>query len=109
MAPDGKVDDRVGHVHLVRDRVGLGIELERTSEPSTLSGDDRGVLLPGLVNFGHELRIQRDRADPAASKPGLTAVIAPSPGSHIVTTSAALPWKSSAALRTAALARPEPS
>jgi hypothetical protein len=46
VAPDGKVDDRVGHVHLVRDRVGLGIELERTSEPSTLSGDDRACCSP---------------------------------------------------------------
>jgi hypothetical protein len=55
VAPDGKVDDRVGHVHLVRYRVGLGIERERTSEPSALPGDDPGVMLPGFVNFGYRI------------------------------------------------------
>ena len=57
----GKVDDRVGHVHLVRNRMGLGIEPHGTSKPGTLSGDHRGVMLPGLVNLRHKLRIRRDR------------------------------------------------
>ena len=46
---------------------------------------------------------------PAASRPGFTAAIALNPGSHTVTTSAALPGNSSAALLTAAAARSEPS
>ena len=45
---------------------------------------------------------------PAVSMPVLTAAAA-SAGSHTVTTSAGLPGKSSAALRTAPLARSEPS
>jgi hypothetical protein len=41
------------------------IQPEGTSELSTLLGDDRGVLLPGLVELGHELRTQLDRGDPS--------------------------------------------
>jgi hypothetical protein len=67
----GKVDDRLGHVDLVRDRVGLGIEPERTGEPGTVSGDDRGVMLPRLLNFGHELRIKRDLDDPGCVQTGV--------------------------------------
>ena len=71
IALDGKVDDRLGHVDLVRDRVGCGIEPERIGEPGTVSGDDRCVMLPRLVNFGHELRVKRDRGGPACVQTGV--------------------------------------
>ena len=45
VARDGKVDQRVGHVHLVGDRMGLGIQPERAGEASAVLRDGRGVLL----------------------------------------------------------------
>ena len=44
---------------------------ERIGEPGTVSGDDRGVMLPRLVNFGHELRIKRDLDGPGCVQTGV--------------------------------------
>jgi hypothetical protein len=53
-------DNRVGHVQPVRDRVGFGIQAERSGELSALASDHGGTVLLGGVKLGYRLWIGRE-------------------------------------------------
>ena len=72
------------------------------------NGDGTFTAKDSMVRFS-SLDLYAMGIIPPASRPGPAVIIAAKPGSHTVATTAALPGKSWAAWRTAALAQSEPS